>query len=514
MGDTHESEPPSPNNEGTCEIEMEMTSRSGYLDIFLDHPAYRAYFLSHLSQDMGDWFVSVANLVLIEEWNHDNNGPALGHLATVILLPKPFFAPLGGALADRFDRRNLMIMLDVLSGIEVLGYLLAIHYQSTVMLLVVTSFRSALGAAYYPVKTGILPMLLPEVRDLQLAISLNSALYGFCSILGGLLAASLLPLIGVQACYVVDCVSFQVAAGLVWRGMRGNDYQPQGSKGSGQRENQSGCWDCIILAKYLLFCGFGSLILLNSSLSFLSGFQNILNTQYSTVTSYDNSTPDEVASAWNLGLLFSVSGFGLMLGPFLADHVSDARRPHTLLRSCSIGFTCISLSWLLQAASTGVFFLALVATGIRSMGTAVVMTHSTLLWQTLVSPELLGRVLATDFAAATLLEAASANCAGQLGWEKESLALLAGGLGLSLTVFWLGYYRLWQLHSPERLSVSFQHVPVADLVEREMVEGVHPSVNQNNRADLLVEASRNSNQSEPISCENRNRTKSLCGTDL
>jgi hypothetical protein len=55
-----------------------------------------------------------------------------------------------------------MILLDILSGLELVGYLIAIRFESIPIVHVSTMFRSgALGAAYYPIKMSILPMLIP-----------------------------------------------------------------------------------------------------------------------------------------------------------------------------------------------------------------------------------------------------------------------------------------------------------------------------------------------------------------
>jgi MFS family permease len=93
-----------------------------------------------------------------------------------------------------------MIGLDVLSGIIVLGFLVAIRLESLPWFYVVTGLRSALSAMYYPVTTGIVPLIVPDPRELQLAVTMNSWVWGTTSIVGGLVAGSLAAAIGLRTC--------------------------------------------------------------------------------------------------------------------------------------------------------------------------------------------------------------------------------------------------------------------------------------------------------------------------
>jgi hypothetical protein len=77
------------------------------------------------------------------------------------------------------------------------------------------------------------------------------------------------------------------------------------------------------------------------------------------------------------------------------------------------------------------------------MGSGIVWTNATLLLQTLVQKEYLGRVLAAQYTGSTLVEASIATLIGTLqdaGWDKHWLALLSAGIGSVLVGFWALYY--------------------------------------------------------------------------
>ena len=135
-------------------------SIADYYSVLRRYPYFRAYLISHLCQHIGDWFVRIASLLVVEELGKpDDLGGSLAKLVLAHKLIQPVVAPLGGFLADRYDRRHLMIMLDLISGVVVLGYLLALQYKSLHILYTVTVVRSAVGAIYYPITTGIVPCL-------------------------------------------------------------------------------------------------------------------------------------------------------------------------------------------------------------------------------------------------------------------------------------------------------------------------------------------------------------------
>ena len=204
-----------------------------YYRVMKEYPMYRAYFFSHFCQNMGDWFVRIASLLVVEALNNSQNetenedsdgsdGRMLSHLVLSVLLPRAIFSQVGGVISDRYDRRKLMIGLDLAGGVVVLGYLLGLYYESLPWIYVVSMMRSSLAATYYPVTTGMVALLIPSPSDLQYAVTLNSWAWGSTSILGGLLAGSLAGRIGLSTCYWIDSVTFFLSAWVVAYGIQGN----------------------------------------------------------------------------------------------------------------------------------------------------------------------------------------------------------------------------------------------------------------------------------------------------
>lgn len=323
-----------------------------YVSVLVRHPSYRAYLASHLCQQLGDYFVRIANVLVVEEYaSRDASGRALAHVTLARLLPIAVFALVGGFLADSLDRRKLMIATDCLSSIVVLGYLVAIRYESLPLVYGVTILRSALSATYYPSATGIIPDLVrgdhPDtmdehasgnsskedsrlVRDVQLAVTLNSWAWGASVITGGLLAGKVASLFGLKACYLIDCATYITSALLIYKGVRpdynkkvdnyGSDAVVDGGGESDGDEEEFRDEDVVppsnnnniepsSLLGYLAACGFGWMIFSEPSASFVWGIEDIVGAQYATVFSVDG-TEDTVLSSLHMGLLFSTVGLG------------------------------------------------------------------------------------------------------------------------------------------------------------------------------------------------------------
>ncbi|CAB9507171.1 Pfam:DUF894 [Seminavis robusta] len=435
-----------------------------YLQLLVRYPMYRAYFVSHVCQNLGDWFVRIASILVVEEFS--SSGKTIANLSLSVLLPKAIFSQVGGVMADRFDRRVCMICLDLLSGVVVLGYPVAIYYKSLNLIYAVTILRSTLGATYYPLTMGMVPLLIPHPHDLQLAVNLNGFAWSACSIVGGLVAGGLMSRIGFQTCYYIDCVTFFVSAAWMYWGVSGNfTVHNKGKESSASPtsldlddDNDASCPDksanllaamvqtFTTVTRYLSVCGFGLLVFQKCSASLVWGIEDVVGAEFSTVFREDGSE-DEALSSWHMGLLFSVVGAGCMVGPALVNLITDARYPHTLQRACWIGYCFLTLGWLL-ISTTPSFPMFLVFSFIRVIGSGIAWINSTLLLQTLCEPSVLGRVLAVEYTLMTLLEASSSMMSGWLEYaaffSKSDLALFGAGLGILVIIFWGVYYFLVQ----------------------------------------------------------------------
>jgi dTMP kinase len=120
---------------------------------------FRRLWIALSLSSLGDWLSIVALTALAPTLTHGNVGLAVGGVWLATLLPALLFGPLAGALADRFDRRMLMITGDVLRGVLFLSIPLFPHllwiYIAKFLAGVVTQFWS-------PATSATMPNLVPK----------------------------------------------------------------------------------------------------------------------------------------------------------------------------------------------------------------------------------------------------------------------------------------------------------------------------------------------------------------
>src|SRR5436190_16894220 len=95
--------------------------RVGYVELLRGNRHFRRLTIGRLISQTGDWFNSVALFTLL--LNLTGSGEAVGLVLIIKLLPQFFVGPLAGVVADRFNRKMIMIWADVLRGVLVFGFL-------------------------------------------------------------------------------------------------------------------------------------------------------------------------------------------------------------------------------------------------------------------------------------------------------------------------------------------------------------------------------------------------------
>jgi MFS family permease len=99
-----------------------MDQQAGYIELLRQNSDFRNLMIGRFISQMGDWFNSIAIFTLL--LNLTGSGESVAIVLIIKLLPTFFFGPLAGVVADRFNRKTIMLASDVLRGVTVLGFLL------------------------------------------------------------------------------------------------------------------------------------------------------------------------------------------------------------------------------------------------------------------------------------------------------------------------------------------------------------------------------------------------------
>lgn len=155
----------------------EATSGSAYRSLFANRN-YRRFFGAGLISSLGDWTGFVALQALVAALYAGNPRFALFGLGGVMmarLLPSLVFGPVAGVLADRYDRKRLMVAVDVLRGMLFVGIALADNLSTFFLLTLLVESAALL---YLSAKDATLPTIVHK-RHLTQANQLNLLLaYG------------------------------------------------------------------------------------------------------------------------------------------------------------------------------------------------------------------------------------------------------------------------------------------------------------------------------------------------
>ena len=159
-----------------------------------------------LVSNVGSWMQSVALGVVVTARTH--NALWTGLVAAAAFLPMGLLAPVGGAIADRLDRRRWLIVTTAAEAgfAAVLAVLAAGHAGPAAM--VVTAFLGGTCAAIgFPAYQAMLPDLVPR-EDLLAAVSLSSAQFNLGRVVGPALAGVVLVAGSAAWAFAINAVSF------------------------------------------------------------------------------------------------------------------------------------------------------------------------------------------------------------------------------------------------------------------------------------------------------------------
>jgi len=225
---------------------------------------YRLFYLGQLISLSGTACQVVALSWVV--YRLTDSAVALGVITGLSLLPMLVAGPWGGLLADRIDKRRLLLAANGFLAL-VAAALAAVTLLGTpaVWLLAVLAFASGMGSAVeIPTRQAFVNELVgPE--QLPNAIGLNSALFNASRIVGPAVAAGLLALVGGGWCFVANAVSF-LAVIEAYRRMRVGELRPTARTGAGRGQVRQGlryAWGEPVLRRTLVLVGLVSFLSFN-----------------------------------------------------------------------------------------------------------------------------------------------------------------------------------------------------------------------------------------------------------
>lgn len=393
------------------------------LRVLRDNPAFARLFAAQLISFAGDWLATVALLGLALELS----GSAAVTSLVLVLQNGPFFlvAPFAGAVADRFDRRTIMVAADLARVVVCVGFLVA-RDPATLWIAFACAAFLAIGAAFFdPASSASVPNLVAP-GDLAPALAMGGAAWGTMLAVGAATGGLIVAALGRDIAFIVDGASFLVSALLIASirvpFQRRHGGPRTGTAPLGLAGARSAVAETVRLAR-------GSRTVaayLTTKVTFGVGTGVLV---FLAVFGHDLLGGGDAG----IGILFAARGVGALIGPFLAVRWAgtDDRK---VLRAISVALVVYPVAYALLPLAPALLVGAL-CVAVAHLGGGAEWTLSSYGLQRSVRDEVRGRVLAIDYAMATAAIASSELFAGWLStivgpvgalWTMTALLGVAG----------------------------------------------------------------------------------------
>lgn len=174
----------------------------------LKHVNFRFFFIGQSVSLVGTWMQIVALGWLSYRLTHSPF--LLGCVAFAAQIPSLFLAPFAGVLADRYDRRNILILAQALCMVQasVLAFLVLSHTITIGHILWLSLFLGIVGAFEMTVRQSFLVELVDDKTNLSNAIALNSMMFNASRLVGPGIAGLLIASFGEGICFLVNAASY------------------------------------------------------------------------------------------------------------------------------------------------------------------------------------------------------------------------------------------------------------------------------------------------------------------
>jgi MFS family permease len=190
-------------------LQAHLVQAARRVTLALAHRNFRLLWMGALTSSIGTWMQKVAQAWLIVTLTGTSSAFFLGVDNFLGELPILLFTMIGGVVADRRDRRHMMLASQTIQ-MAVAFSLAALVYTETVQIWMILTLSFAAGCAQAfggPAYQSLIPTLVGK-EDLPNAVALNSIQFNLARVIGPIIAGAALAAYGMTACFGLNGVSF------------------------------------------------------------------------------------------------------------------------------------------------------------------------------------------------------------------------------------------------------------------------------------------------------------------
>jgi MFS family permease len=333
---------------------------------------FRLYFLGQVVSGTGSWMQMVAQAWLVLRLTH--SGVAIGVTLALQFTPMLLAGAWGGVIADRVDKRRLLVATAATSGALalVLGTVAALGIVEVWMVYVLAVALGLVTAIDNPTRRSFVPEMVPD-DDVANAVGLNSTVFTAARVIGPAFAGVVIAAVGVAWCFLLNGLSF---VAVIWAlaAMHRSELRPSTPVPRQPRQLRDGvayAWRNRPVRVALL------ITLVIGTLAF--NYQVVLPLMAREEFGGDAAT---------FGTLMALLGAGSLVGALWVAHFGRASSRVMVLATLALGAAMTAAA---LAPSLATEMAVLPAVGLTSM---VLLSMATAVCNEETAPELRGRVMA------------------------------------------------------------------------------------------------------------------------
>ena len=382
---------------------------------------FRRLYVASLISLGGDWFLLVALFGLVLHFT----GSAIAVALVLAVQDLMYFllSPIAGILADRIDRRRLMVAADLARAAVCLGFLLVRSDSEVWLAFLLLAVMASFSAGFEPASAAALPNLVEE-EDLATANALSGSLWGTMLAVGAALGGVVAAVFGRDTAFVLDAASFLASAWLIYRIRRPFAEKRASHDHPSVREStvetvRYARKDHRVLALLAVKFGWG-----------IAGGVLVLI----PLLAHREYHAGDVG----IGVLMASRGVGALIGPFVGRSALGPQ-DRRIFGAIGVALAIFGLGYALLGLAPGLL-LAMPTVALAHVGGGAQWTLSSYGLQRIVPDRIRGRIFAFDGMLVTLTFGLSSLLTG---WLAEGFGPRATAVGMGAVA--IGWAAVWSL---------------------------------------------------------------------
>ncbi|WP_161881815.1 MFS transporter [Deinococcus alpinitundrae] len=346
----------------------------------LKNPQFRVLWLALLLSAVGTW-MQIVTLSLLVLRLTDNSSTALGFVSLAQALTFIGCSLFGGSLADRFDKRKLLLFTQTLLAITaaLLGFLTLTQHIALWSIIVLSVVSSAVLSIDQPTRGALVPLLVPK-ELLTNAVALQAVAFSSAAAIGPALAGFLSGPLGLGGIFLLNAASFAGMLIALWRIQLSGRAAVRGGEGKPDfRKSLTEALEVIKQDTFLpwIISGYGAVLFFGPSVSLILPIFAQRQLHLSHV---------------GLGWLFTAVGLGTVVGGLAVASFRKLKQQGRVF----LGATAVWVVSLIAFGFTHTLAMAMAALFVQGLALNVVQSVAISVMQGRVEERLRGRIMSVN----------------------------------------------------------------------------------------------------------------------